>query len=630
MLNFVLITLATSVNAFLGLLKFINLLNITFYYRNIPKVVNVAIFSPTVDLWIWSVSLLFIVLVTFLMKTLGSLSFPRWTFLPFLFSPVSLAVLLVNDRIAYFAIPLGFMIVGLSIYYGNGYLVTRREKAFSLTLMCITGLLILIELASFSSWVLNIFCYEIPFGLYFESVSTLRWIFPWIDLQLFNALYPLTSWLFLVFLYSWIWIPASKYILSRFSVFKHTLLRTEKSNLSPIQRVDNLHSQLKVSSRSLALGMLLSLVAAAFIVYYPYIRLPSSVLLGIDSVSYNNWLKEMMQKGPFIALNSDRPFFKLLMYFIRYVTASPPETVIRVMPILLAVSLNLAIFWFVKVGTKNELLALMSSLLTSFSLQTTVGVFAYFLANWLALIEIFLLLVFLLKSFEKHSWKYMSISTLIGMTVLLTHPYTWNVLMAILITYLIWIFLRRKPEEKFEIALLIFLLAANLMFYAVYALTPFGKGASNGEGGVLHELTSDIGISNFFNLQNNLAFMVQKRVGGLFGDPMLIILAVAGVFSMMDFTKRFNRIMLLWVMIPSLALLPVSEPFYFRLIYLIPLQIQAAAGLYLIFNKLKDTKGNFKTAKAFHILRISIITLILLFLLNYSLRMVDILSYGMR
>jgi hypothetical protein len=375
----------------------------------------------------------------------------------------------------------------------------------------------------------------------------------------------------------------------------------------------------------LTLGLLLSLAAAVFIAYYPYIHLPSSTLVGADSVNYYDWLKEMMQKGPIVALEKDRPLFNLLMYFVKFSTTLQPETVIRIMPIALAVCLNLAVFWFVKTGTKNGPIALTASLFSSFSFQTTVSVFASFLANWLAIIEAFLLLVFLLKSLEKHSWKFMLASALVGMTVLLTHPYTWNVIMIILVSYLIWTFLRRKPGEKPEVALLAFLLAANLLFYAVYALTPFGKGVSQGEGAILNNVTSNVGILNLLNLQNGLASMVQIWVGGLFGNPLLIILAVAGTFSMFNFAKRFNRIMLLWVMIPSLALLAVSpDPFFYRLVYLVPIQIQAAAGLFWILKKLENVRGYFKTSETFGVLQISIIMLVVLFLLNYSLRSVDI------
>jgi hypothetical protein len=336
----------------------------------------------------------------------------------------------------------------------------------------------------------------------------------------------------------------------------------------------------------------------------------------------------MIQKGPCVAFETDRPLFNLLMYFVRCVTGLSPQAVVRIMPIISAVGLGLAVFWFVKVGTNDKRLALLSSFFSSFSFQTTASMFAYFLANWFAMIETFLLLVFLLKSSKKHLWRYVSISAFLGIALLLTHPYTWNVLIVILISYLAWTFLR-KSEER-EIAPITILLAANLLFYIFYALSPFGIGLGQGEGAILQTVTSNVGISNLLHLQNGLAIMVSMYVGGIFGNPLMIILAVAGMFSMISFTRsltKFHRIMLLWVIIPSVALVAIpagQETLYYRLIYLIPLQILAAIGLYSILNKLKDMERKSKLSVTHsYILRTLLFTLVVLFLLNYSLRSVD-------
>jgi hypothetical protein len=616
LLNFFLATLATAVTVLFGLFKLINLLNIRFYLLYSPKTVNIVIFSPTVDLSIWVVSLLLAVLEMLPMKALRDVSFPRWTPLPFLLLLASLAVFQANDRIAYFlAVPAGLAIAGLSTYYGDGYLVAGRKEAASFTLLCVAGLLILFELASASSWIFNIFDYEVPFG------SSSRWTFPTIDLQLFNVLYPLTSWLFLLFLYSWVWVPALKHMVPRIATLKRAKLEIEKIFLS---RVPEVGSTFKLNSKHVTVALLLSLATAAFIAYYPYVHLPNSTLVGSDSVEYYNWLISVAQKGPLTAFDTDRPLPVLLMYTVQYATGSTPETVVRMMPTILAVCLCLAVYWFVKVGTKNQFSALVSSLFSSFSFQVTVGLFSYFVANWLAIIESLLMLVFLLKSFEKQSSKYMAASAVMGMAVLLTHPYTWDVLMAILFLYFAWAFIGRKSGKKREILLLGLLLASNIVFYTAYALAPFGKGLSSAEGTNLFNVASGIGLSNLLNLQHNLASMVQSWVGGLFGNPLLILLAVAGVFSMFDSAKRFNRIMLLWVMVPSLALLAVTpDPYYYRFLYLIPIQVQAAAGLLWTISKLEVIRGWFKADRNFRALKILILMLAVLFLLNYALRSVD-------
>src|SRR5271157_995095 len=616
LLNFFLATLATAATVLFGLFKLINLLDIRFYLLYSPKTVNIVIFSPTIDLSIWVVSLLLVVLEMLLVKALSDVSIPRWTILPFFLLAFSLAVFQLNDTIAYFlAIPAGLAIAGLSTYYGDGYLFAGRKEATSITLSLIASLLIVFEIASASSWILNFFAYEVPFG------SGLRWLFPTIDLQLFNVLYPSTSWLFLLFLYSWIWIPVLNLILPRIATLKRIKLKIKKISLAAAPATGSVFA---LNRKYVVFGLLLSLVTAAFISYYPYAHLTNSTLVGSDSVEYYSWLKTVGQKGPVTAFNTDRPLPILLMYVIQIATGSSPETVVRMMPTILALCLCLAVYWFVKVGTKNEFAALMSSFVSSFSFQVTVGIFAYFMANWMAIIESLLLLVFLLKSSEKKSWKLMAVSAIMGMAVLLTHPYTWDVLMVILIFYFAWAFIRKGSGRKREILLLTVLSMSNFVFYAAYSLAPFGKSLSSAEGGNLSTVTSSISFSNLLNLQNNVVMIVQSYVGGLFGNPLLVLLAVVGVFSMFDFSKKFNKIMMLWVVVPSLALLIVSpDPYYYRFLYLIPIQIQAAAGLLWMISKLEHVKSWFKGQSNLRTFKILIVGLIVLFLLNYALRSVD-------
>jgi hypothetical protein len=290
---------------------------------------------------------------------------------------------------------------------------------------------------------------------------------------------------------------------------------------------------------------------------------------------------------------------------------------------ILAVLLNLAVFLFVKQGTKDERTALLASALSTLSFQTTIGVFAYFAANWLAIIESLLMLVFLLKTFENHSRKWAAASTLAGFVVLLTHPYTWDVLMVIIFLWLFWVAVEKKPEIKSQAVPLIFLLASNLVFYFAYSHAPFGTQVGSGAG-LASGVLSSVSVSNFLTLQTNLANTVQFVLGGLFANPLLIILALAGVLSMFNLAKTFNRIMLLWIIIPSIAMLVVSpDPYYYRFMYLIPIQIQAAAGLQWIINRLERAKTSLRINKTLGTAPILIVTLVLLLMLNYALRSVD-------
>jgi hypothetical protein len=605
-LNYYLIVLATSVNVLLGLVEFVNLVGIRFYYFYSSQIVNIVFFSPAIDLWIWSVTLLFIVADIFLMKELCGLSFPRWTILPCSLALVSFAILALNPLAAFFAIPLGFVLVGIWIYYGNGLLVARRDETILLILRVVAGLSVLVEWTSLLSWLLNVFSYEAPFS------GSVRWKFPLVDLQIFSILYPLTPALFLAFLYSWLWIPALNMLFSRISVLKNKLFAINGEDVLVFQIWGR-----EFSRKTLAVALFLSSATAVFVACYSFVHLPVSTLVGADSAFYYDSLKEMAQKGPLVAFEKDRPLFNLLMYFFGNVTASSPEIVVRIMPVVLALCLCLAVFWFVRVGTKNDQLALISSVFSSFSFQMSVGVFAYFAANWLAIVEIFVLLVFLLKSLEQHALRYLLLSMIAGIAVLLTHPYTWYVLMAILLAYLVWTFLERKSTKTFDIKGLSLFLAVNLVFFVIYAMTPAGRGVS-GSQTIFSSATSNAQILDLSYLLNGLSAMVQLYVGGLFGNPLLLVLAVCGMFCVFDFARRFNRLLFLWIIVPSVLFLIVpADPFYYRVMYLLPFQVLAAAGLCWIVSRLRGFFMNSGTREAL----VNFVTVLaMLFLLNYSLR----------
>ena len=408
------------------------------------------------------------------------------------------------------------------------------------------------------------------------------------------------------------------------------MLFSKIKQLQTVSRVTQINTSLhpaKLKGKLLKAGLIATLIAAVFIAYYPYMHLSNSTLVGTDSTYYFNWLQEMHQKGPLIALEKDRPVSNLFMYSIQTLTATPTEVTIRITPIILAACLTIAVFWFVKTGTKNEQLALMSALLTVLSFQTTVSIYIHNLSNWLALSEAFILFALFIKSKENHLWKYTILSAILGVLLLLTHPYTWEVIMIILLIYSGWTIMRvtlKKIDEKVEIKQLATIVGVNMAFFAVYALLPFGRGVSYAGETTLGQLTLYFNFSNVINIQTGLENMVQAWAGGLFGNPLLMILALIGTFPLMKANNTFNKLMVVWVAVPAVALLMFAPNtfLFYRITYLIPIQIFAAAGLTLILDKLEAASG-LKANKGFQALKILIIILVVVVLLNYALRSVD-------
>jgi hypothetical protein len=69
---------AAAINVLFGMIKLINLLGVEFNYFYSPRVINIVIFTPSVDLWVWAVSLLFTLSVMLLKTALHRVRFPRW------------------------------------------------------------------------------------------------------------------------------------------------------------------------------------------------------------------------------------------------------------------------------------------------------------------------------------------------------------------------------------------------------------------------------------------------------------------------------------------------------------------------------------------------------------------------
>ena len=414
-------------------------------------------------------------------------------------------------------------------------------------------------------------------------------------------------WLFLALLFSWAWIP----IINK-TTQKISRLKTPKFNGFDSYNLKN---------KKLTIALIALITLAVFVSYYPLFNKTPSSLVGADSAIYYSWMTDMNQNGPGLAISTSRPLSNLLMYGIQHVFALSDAGIVRLMPIICCVALSLAVFWFVRNGLHNDKVALTAGFFTIFSFQTTVGIYAYSISNWLALIMMFSLFAIQLKNETKKSWTLTLTTALIGIAALFTHPYTWDVLMALLFAYLIWEttkIIRNHSKNKTPTLQLTTIIALNITIFSVYSALPFGKSiAASGAGFAAQSIV----WPNITGLQEGLKTSVEMWVGGLFGNPTLLILAILGMAAVVGLTNKFGRLMYLWIMIPSMALFVVSSQNYmfYRIFYVLPVQVLAAMGLFWAFNFV-ETKYALKNNKTYLLLKIAIIALVFLVLLNYALR----------
>lgn len=616
------LVLAYSASLIFGGFLLANSLGIRYYHFYALEVVKIVVFSPIYDLLVWLVATAFVAAealarLVLSQRELERTSAQRWAAIPHLLLIASFALFLLDGAIAAAISPLlGFAAVVASIYHGKGALFVSRRGAAAMVAACCAFLLIPIALASLGSWVSNAFSYEFPFG------PGLRWVFPKLDLAIFSILYPLTPFLLLVVLLCWLWVPLSGRLPRRWRRFLPEMVASPAPPSKIIQ----------------AITLIVSSALAGFVAYYPYIRLPAGYMTGVDAAHYCGFLDGMINKGLLAGIIPDRPLFMLMLYAIKSVTSQPAEIIVRFMPVACAVAFVLATFWLVRTGTKDAGLALLTSALAAFSFQITAGMMGYFLANWLAMAGIFAFFALLLRSMEGGGMRYSVLAGVVSILVLGTHPYSWVMMAAVLAAYAAAtaIVRRRVGKEVLYMAVPMLMTAAAAVPLLVYTgLGPKGLAyVADVVSYLWRTLVGSLNPSKLALLIQSLAHMADRWVGGAFGSPIVYVLALAGVATMRDLSKNFNRLILCWVLVPALvlfAVIPGSEAYYYRIAYTIPFQIPAAIGAYWLLGRMSEWLRGWRRGGAalpdmpFYTkcLLGGSFLLLALILFNYALRIVD-------
>lgn len=193
-----------------------------------------------------------------------------------------------------------------------------------------------------------------------------------------------------------------------------------------------------------------------------------------------------------------------------------------------------------------------------------------------------------------------------------------------IVSLLVWQVLRfylKRSNDKLHILQVFLVLILNFVALGIYSVLPFGKAIINAGVGFAGR---SLVFPNVLGLQDGLRTSTEMWVGGLYGNPLLLILAIFGAFALLGFASRFSRLMILWVMVPSLILFVVSSENYmfYRIFYLLPVHVLAAVGLFWVF-EVVERKYAFSENKLYWVLKTGLFVLVFLLFFNYSLRSVD-------
>ena len=622
---------------FLSILMIANSLQLTYYLAYQQRVIEISIFSPSGDFALWLSSLACLMILPQLLRLLSGLKYSRSLGVAYIILAVAGVSRFLGSDTASVALTIlaGFTALFISIYRSEDLLSVSRSKAVLIYLAGFLLTLLPIEFGSSMAWVYNSLDPHYPFD------GEPRWILPSIEMQLFNIGYGATPLLLLILLFAWILIPILKTVFLRLSPgigFAPFLNRRR-----PNEEKERLSSRPVWFSLFAKYGpkllLFLSFVLGVYLVYYPYFY--EERLIGVDTARWyypalrgmNDWasaigLMTQAYGGPYL----------LLLFLLKMTTGLDPLFIVKIGPGLPAILLALSSYIFLRVATKDEWLAAVGSLLSVFSIQTTVSMFAGIFVNCLAISEAMLFFSFFLKGSEagrRIGWA--APTVVMGFLVLVTHFWTWGVMMAVVTAYLLiallrWRLAAQKLELKREFIFAVLVLASStapiLLVLLATPLTPLSVAAVVSNMPAVREVLNSMSLSFLGNVWTILVFTITYYVGGFFANPLIYLLGFLGVFRLSKLGGCSSRILLLWLALTSVGSVLMDSWYQWRLLYLLPFQIFALFGLKVLIDIARSLSlGVYhgRRAKGSLLLEFLLALVVLLSLFNYALRSINFL-----
>ena len=441
-----------------------------------------------------------------------------------------------------------------------------------------------------------------PFSLY--TVGS----FAWYQALVLQGLAPLSPLLLVLLLYAWLArltlrVARKRSIrVNKFIQFLSELMRTRlKQNSSPEQFII-----LRYPGLLLVIAMTVAGLLACF-AYLPGLN-PNGNPVGLDTPTYIDWTRQMLTRPVPQAISyafsgadqGFRPLPLILFYSIASLGVTP-EQAVEFSPLILGPLLSLSVFVFVRAGSGENGTAAITALVASFSFDVTVGIWAGYLANWLAMIIAFFLLAGFFF-FERSKRKTIIVPMiLLSLALLLTHPWTWVLILA---TTLVFAITRSRDQRRLLTLSTIVLIASGI-------IVDFAKNQVAGGTTLAADLGTKapvFGISQFLMFWPNVFEALTVFYNGLLGNALLLGLS-ALPFVVIRFHGKMEGMLACWVASASVPFALLNSFHQTRLIYDLPLPPLIAMGLLLIMSRAGG--GN---------LRASLMLLVvLLFGANYAL-----------
>ena len=402
-----------------------------------------------------------------------------------------------------------------------------------------------------------------------------------VEYQLFMTPLFITSLLLTGLIFSWLWIPIAGKIWVKY-------IPTPISNKLSIPRTKIKVEQYNKKRKWFVSVLILLTFISLLIGYYPYMGVNKTMLVGPDSDTYYKWLGVMGEKGLFSTLDIRRGLHLIFLGILQFFT--PRFQALRVSLSLNALFIFLTTILLIKRGDDRRIL--LTAVLSIFSLANVIGGTVGLLSNWFSL-SLWYLTIFLLLRFIEGRSKVLFIgANLASVAAMLSHSWTWEVLMGIVFIYEVYSFFIKKTTS-FELKTLLTFLGLNGVFRLIYFyfLPTYQSWTVSTSRQLARGLFQQFMIFSYFPKVWGLTSLSSE-----YSNFLIPALGVVGMITIIKRKNALDRMLTAWFFLCSLGVyasqirgevmwMPDSRAW--RFLYLIPYHIPAAQGLITLLDGMK-------------------------------------------
>ena len=328
----------------------------------------------------------------------------------------------------------------------------------------------------------------------------------------------------------------------------------------------------------LGFSLFLSVYAAVY-PYFPAVNL-GGVGFGVDFHDYQQWFQiiEHEEGGLTSGVGAERLFFFLVFYGFRWVVGLDSSTSLRFLPMLLNPLFVSASCFFSWEYFRNSRLAAWCAFLSATGMVLTVGLYAYFLSNLLALSIVLFSLGLLFRAVHEGSLRLLGLASVVGCLLVFTHPWTMDQYLACLVP-VIGLLLHRKDAQYMSQVLYLGVYLAVVGLAEVAKIVFLESG-----GGIAGMSTAASGFVALNEIWSSLLFCFRFIYGGFISNLVLLGLATAGLY-VLRVDKVSGHYLEALVLLSSLVYFVSFETNKSRLLYNLPFGFFGSLALYLLYER---------------------------------------------